>query len=112
MLCLNSAKFAFKLSVPVAFRHSSSGEPLARPYNLLRRTVHVQSCDLSDRGWRWSQNQDNFIEILSETMPEKRKAEVSDSTGSKQVKRAVLVNSKRVRELKKGTVGDGPVLYW
>jgi hypothetical protein len=42
----------------------------------------------------------------------KRKAEGDAGDDSKCAKTGSLVNSKRVRVLKQGAVGDGPVLYW
>jgi hypothetical protein len=51
-------------------------------------------------------------EEMLKSVPAKRKADESASPSSKKAKQANLVNSKRVRELKGGNIGDGPVLYW
>lgn len=53
-----------------------------------------------------------IYETVSDSMAEKRKAGEPLEKAGKSAKGAVLCNRKRVRTLKVGDIGDGPVVYW
>lgn len=64
------------------------------------------------QSWDWQQHEDRALARAEPpAMGEKRKADEGGGPTSKSAKKQ-LVNPNRMRELKGGDVGDGPVLYW
>ena len=64
------------------------------------------------QSWDWLQQEDRALKQAEPPiMGAKRKADESGGAASKSAKQQ-LVNPKRMRELKGGDVGDGPVIYW